>query len=207
MRNLITLAVVSIAVFLAVAPPASAVTIAQWASSPVTFGDKVFTLISTTFATDGTVGVSKFSSSHYLTLNPGSDKQITNRTETMVYKVTIVDDPATPLLNELLMMYFTQVSGDGNRFIASGTFTVNGVFDDSSDFSSPLATFSNSGTPWGPSTITPVVGVAKELYVRLTFVASGGSTILSSYSVTFTQQQASVPTESKSWGNIKALYE
>ena len=53
--------------------------------------------------------------------------------------VTIIDDPATPV-NELLSMSFSQISADGNRYIASGSFTVTGVFDDSSDFSSPLAT-------------------------------------------------------------------
>ncbi len=207
MRKLLTLGVfTAIAVFLAAAA-VSAVTITQWASSPITVGDKLFTLISTTWAGGGTVTAQNYGGLYAWSLSPGSDKQITSTTKTMIYKVEIVDDPATTPLNELLMMYFSRVSGDGNRYIASGTFTVTGVFDDSSDFSSPLATFSNSGTPWGPSYVTPVVGVAKVLYVKLTFVASGGSTILSSYSVTFTQLQASVPTESTSWGNIKALYE
>ena len=208
MRKLLTLGVfTAIAVFLAAAS-VSAVTITQWASSPITVGDKLFTLISTTWAGGGTVTAQNYGGNLYgWSLTPGSDKVLTSTTKTMIYKVEIVDNPATPLLNELLMMYFSQVSGDGNRYIASGTFTVTGVFDDSSDFSSPLATFSNSGTPWGPSYITPVVGVAKVLYVKLTLVASGGSTILSGYSVAFTQQQASVPTESTSWGNIKSLYE
>jgi len=202
MRKSITLAVVAIAVFLAVAPPASAVTISQWASSPVRVGDKTFTLISTTWAGDANVTVSTVSGFHYCSLSPVSDKVLTNTTKTLIYKVTIVDDPATPQ-NEPLSMYFSQVSGDGNRYIASGSFTVTGVFDDSSDFSSPLATFSNSGTPWGPSAIA---GTVKELYVRLTFVASGGSTILTSYTVTFKQLEDTTPTEPTTWGAMKALY-
>ena len=207
MRKLILVCIFTvIAAFLAAAP-ISAVTITQWSSSPITVGDKLFTLISTTWDGAGTVTVYDFGSNRYaLYLDPGSDGVVTNTTETMIYKVEIVDDPGTSQ-DETLLMYFSQVSGDGDRYIASGTFTVSGVFDDDSDFSSPLATFSNSATPWGPSSVTTAVGVPKTLYVRVTFTASGGSTILSSYAVTFSQLEDTVPTKSTTWGEIKALYE
>ena len=206
MRKLILVCIFTvIAAFLAAAP-ISAVTITQWSSSPITVGDKLFTLISTTWDGAGTVTVYNFGSNWYaLYLDPGSDGVVTNTTETMIYKVEIVDDPGTSQ-DETLLMYFSQVSGDGDRYIASGTFTVSGVFDDDSDFSSPLATFSNSATPWGPSSVTTAVGVPKTLYVKVTFTASGGSTILSSYSVTFSQVDYTVPAEHTTWGEIKALY-
>jgi hypothetical protein len=205
MRKLLLVCIFTvIAAFLAAAPT-SAVTITQWSSSPITVGDKVFTLISTTWDGAGTVGASNFGS-YVLTLDPGSDGVVTNTTETMIYKVEIVDDPGT-VPDETLLMYFSQVSGDGDRYIVSGTFTVSGVFDDDSDFSSPLATFSNSGTPWGPSSVTSAVGVPKTLYVKVTFTASGGSTILSGYAVTFSQLEDTVETESTTWGEIKALYQ
>jgi hypothetical protein len=170
-------------------------------------GDKLFTLISTTWDGAGTVIGYDFGSNLYgLYLDPGADYVLTSTTETMIYKVEIVDDPGTSQ-DESLLMYFSQVSGDGDRYIASGTFTVSGIFDDDSDFSSPLATFSNSGTPWGPSSVTTAVGVPKTLYVKVTFAASGGSTILSSYAVTFSQIEDTVPTERTTWGAVKALYE
>jgi hypothetical protein len=204
MRKLVTLAGLTvIAIFLAAAPPASAITIAQWAAAPVTVGDKVFTLISTTWANDDNITISLASGYYYVSLSPlSTHRTLTNTTKTLVYKVTIIDDPATPE-NEFLLNWFSQVSGDGNRYIASGTFTVTGLFDDNSDFSSPLTTFSNSGTPWGPNTIP---GTVKQLYVSLTFVASGGSTILTSYTVTFSQEQEQISTEPTDWGAIKALY-
>jgi hypothetical protein len=191
-----------IAVFLAVAFPATAVTISSWTTTPITVGDKVFTLISTTWAGDGNVNVLVVPNLYVCSLSPGTDKLVTSRTETLLYKVTIVDDPSTSG-DEALLNWFSSVSGDGNRFIASGTFTVSGVFDDTSDYSSPLATFSNSGTPWGPSAIA---GTVKELYVRLTFVASGGSTQVTSYSVTFQQMEEVIPVEPTTWGKVKALY-
>jgi len=204
MRKLLLICIFTVVAAFLAAAPISAVTITQWSSSPITVGDKLFTLISTTWDGAGTVNAYNFGS-YALYLDPGSDGVVTNTTETMIYKVEIVDDPGTSL-DETLLMYFSQVSGDGNRYIASGTFTVSGVFDDDSDFSSPLATFSNSGTPWGPSSVTTAVGVPKTLYVKVTFTASGGSTILSSYSVTFSQVDYTVPTEHTTWGEIKALY-
>jgi len=203
MRTLVTLALVSVAIFLAAAPPVSAVTISAWATTPITVGDKVFTLISTTWATDGSVTAATYTENGYVfSLAPGSDKTVTNRTESLLFRVTIIDDPSTPG-NEALLNWFSSVSGDGNRYIASGSFTASGAFDDNSDYSSPLATFSNTATPWGPS---PIAGTVKQLYVRLTFVASGGSTILSTYSVTFQQMEETVPTEPSTWGKVKALY-
>ena len=205
MRKLLLVCIFTVIAAFLGAAPTSAVTITQWSSSPITVGDKLFTLISTTWDGAGTVNVYNFGS-YALYLDPGSDGVVTNTTETMIYKVEIVDDPGTSQ-DETLLMYFSQVSGDGDRYIASGTFTVSGVFDDDSDFSSPLATFSNSGTPWGPSSVTTAVGVPKTLYVKVTFTASGGSTILSSYAVTFSQIEDTVPTEHTTWGEIRALYE
>lgn len=196
-------ALAAITVFVAVSPPATAATIAQWAGTPVTVGDKVFTLVSTSFATDGNVTFTNGGGGLFFwSLSPGADKQLTSTTKTMVFRVTIVDDPITPG-DEALLMRFGQVSGDGNRFIASGTFAVTWVFDDNSDFSSPLVTSSNAATPWGPSAIG---GVVKDVYVRLTFVASGGTTLLTSYSLTFTQASDPTPARSTSWGRIKAVY-
>jgi hypothetical protein len=207
MRKLLAICIVTVVATVLTAAPASAVTITDWTSSPITVGDKVFTLISTTWDGAGTVVAYDFGGNLYgLYLDPGSDGVVTNTTETMVYKVEIVDDPGTSQ-DESLLMYFSQVSGDGDRYIVSGTFTVSGVFDDDSDFSSPLATFSNSATPWGPSSVTTAVGEPKTLYVSVTFTASGGSTILSSYAVTFSQVEDTVPTQRATWGEIKALYE
>jgi len=201
MRKLVTLAaVMACMAFLAAAPPASAATMAEWAASPITVGDKTFTLISTTWASNDNINITQFSSIHSCSLQPASGL-LTNTTKTLIYKVTIIDNPATPE-NEALLMYFSQVSADGNRYIVSGTFTTTGVFDDSSDFSSPLATFSNAGTPTG---VLPIAGTVKELYVRLTFVASG-STILTSHTVAFTQAEEEVATEPATWGVIKSLY-
>lgn len=202
MRRLMTLCIFLFA--MAATTPVLAVTIANWQGSPVTVGDKSFTFISSTLATNTNVTFSKFNDVTYVcSLAPVSpNNQLTNTTKSLVYKVTIVDDPATAF-NDPLLLYFTGVSGDGNRFIASGSFTASGVFDDNSDFLSPLTTFSNTGTPWGPN---GVAGGPKELYVKLTFVASGGTTLLTSYTVTFTQVALVVPTEPKSWGSIKAAY-
>jgi hypothetical protein len=79
---------------------------------------------------------------------------------------------------------------------------VTGVFDDNSDFSSPLATFSNAGTPTGALAIA---GTVKELYVKLTTVVSG-ITLLTSHTVSFTQTEEAVPVEPSTWGKVKALY-
>lgn len=200
MRRSSTLAMAGIALFLAVASPLHAVTMSQWATTPITLGDKVFTLISSTWASNDDVSVSSFSSYYMCTVGPASSL-LSNTTKTLIYRVTIINDPVTPL-DEALWLYFTQVSADGNRYIASGSFTVTGVFDDNSDFSSPLATFSNAGTPTGA---LPIAGTVKDLYVRLTTVATG-STILSSHTVAFLQVDEAVPTESSTWGQVKALY-
>jgi hypothetical protein len=202
MRRLIALCVFACA--MAATTPALAVTIAAWQGAPVTVGDKSFTFISTTFATNTNVTFSKVSDVLYVcSLAPVSpNNQITSTTKSLVYKVTIVDDPGTSF-NDPLLLYFTSVSGDGNRFIASGSFTASGTFDDNSDFLSPLTTFSNTGTPWGPNAVS---GEPRELYVRLTLTASGGTTILTSYSVTFAQVSLVVPTQPTSWGRIKAAY-
>lgn len=200
MRKSSTLAVVSIALFLTVASPLHAVTMSQWATTPITLGDKVFTLISSTWASNDNITVSSFSSYHMCSLDPASDL-LTNTTKTLIYRVTIINNPATPI-DEALLLYFTQVSADGNRYIANGSFTVTGVFDDNSDFSSPLATFSNAGTPTG---VLPIAGTVKDLYVKLTTVVSG-NTILTSHTVAFTQVDAAVPTEASTLGQVKALY-
>ena len=203
MRKLVTLTVVTLAAILALAPAASAVTMSAWAATPITLGDKVFTLISTTWAGNDNVSVSSFSSIHTCSLSPVSPgNQLTNTTKTLIYKVTIINDPATSQ-DEAVLNWISAVSADGNRFIASGSFTVTGVFDDSSDFSSPLATFSNAGTP---TAVLAIAGTVKELYVKLTTVASGGTTILTSHTVAFTQMAAPVPVGPSTWGNVKALY-
>jgi len=200
MRKLVTLGVITASmVFLAVAPPASAATMAQWAASPITSGDQTFTLLSTTWQSTDYVYILHYG--NYLCWVEPANKMLTNTTKTLVYKVTIVDDPSTPS-NEALLMHFSQVSADGDRSISSGTFTTTGVFDDNSDFSSPLATFSNAGTPTGAIAIA---GTVKELYMQLTVVVSG-STILQSYAVSFYQAEDPVATESETWGAIKSLY-
>jgi len=204
MNKFVTLAVATaLAVFGAMAPPASAVTMAQWATSPITAGDKTFTLISTTWASNDNIAVWDYSvyGYHTCTLQPYNG-QLTNTTKTLIYKVTIVDDPSTPQ-NEALLMHFWQISADGNRYIVSGTFTTTGVFDDNSNFSSPLATFSNAGTPTGAIAIS---GSVKEIYVRLTITASGGSTLLTTHSIAFYQAEDPIATESETWGAIKSLY-
>lgn len=202
MRRLVALCV--FAFVTAATTPALAVTIAAWQGAPVVVGDKSFTFISTTLATNTNVTFSRIGDVTYVcSVAPVSpNNQLTNTTKTLEYKVTIVDDPSTPL-NEPLLLYFTGVSGDGNRFIASGSFTASGVFDDNSDFLSPLTTFSNTGTPWGPNA---VAGSPKQVYFRLTLAASGGTTLLTSYSVTFTQASPVVPSKPKSWGSVKAGY-
>lgn len=206
MRRLVTLAVVGIVVFLALAPSASAapVTMAAWTTTPITLGDKVLTLISSTWASNDNISISAISSFHMCMLSPvaTASKQLTNTTKSLVYKVTIINDPGTPQ-DEAVLNWISSVSADGNRYIASGSFTVTGIFDDTSDFSSPLATFSNAGTPTG---VLAVAGTVKELYVKLTFAASGGTTLLTSHTVSFTQSSAPVPVESSTWGNVKALY-
>jgi len=202
MRKLVTLAVITACmVFLAVASPASAITVAAWASSPVTVGDKTFTLISTSWASNDNINIATFSGIYTCSVQPVS-QLLTNTTKTLTYKVKIVDDPSTPQ-NEALLSHFSQISADGNRYIASGTFTTTGVFDDNSDFSSPLATFSNAGVPTGTIAIA---GTVKELYVRLTITASGGSTILTSHTIAYSQASDPIATESETWGAIKSLY-
>ena len=205
MRNTTILTVLTaLVVMMAAVSAVSAATLDQWASSPITVGDKLFTLVSTTWAGGDNFNVSDLGGNFYaFTFTPVSDNVVTSTSKSLIFKVTIVDNPGTPM-DESLLMHFSQVSGDGNRYIASGSFTVAGLFDDTSDFSSPLVTFSNSGTPWGPSA---VAGTVKELFVKLTFTASGGSTILSGYSATFLQAESPVPTEPATWGGIKALYQ
>jgi hypothetical protein len=202
MRNLIALTVLTvIAVSVSVAPPASAVTLAEWASSPFTIGDKLFTLISTTFEDDGKFVARSSMDVYSGSLQPRLDYVLTDETKSIVYKVTVVDDPSTPE-NEDVLNFIARVSATADLFIADGTFTVAGVFDDSSDFSSPLATFSNGGETWGPSDL---FGFVQELYVQLTFTASG-STMLFSYTVELFQGTLPIPVESTNWSGIKDLY-
>jgi hypothetical protein len=203
MRNLTLVAfVVAIAVSVVVAP-VYAVTVTQWVASPITVKDKVFTLISTTWAGDTNVSVANFSGNLYsCSVAPVTDKTMTNVTKSLIYRVTIVDDPST-VGNEAALNWISSVSGDGNRFIVSGVFKVTATFDDNSDFSSPLATAINSGTPFGPSSIA---GTVKDLYVRLTYAATGGSTLLTSHTVTFQQMANAVPVDASTWGKVKALY-
>ena len=201
MRKFLTSVIAGITL-LVTALPALATTMAAWGGSPITLGDKTFTLISTTWADNDEVFISSFASYYICDVKPaGSPALLTNTTRTLVYKVTIIDDPGTSL-NELLTMYLSSVSADGNRYVASGTLTVTGIFDDDSDFSSPLATFSNSGTPTG---VLAIAGEPLQIYVKITMTAAG-STILTDHAVSFLQMEHPVAVESSTWGKIKSLY-
>lgn len=179
---------------------ADTVTLATWASTPIRVGDKLFTLIATTFAGDGTVEFTT-SEPYACKLMPGSDKSVYNETETLEYRVAVVDDPGTPA-NEAQLMCFEEVSGTGVRTIQGGTFTVTGLFDDNGDFSSPVVTFSNNGTSWGPSAVP---GSLQALYVSLSYDA-WGTTILTSHTTSFGQYTLPTPVEPATWGRVKTLY-
>jgi len=188
------------------AAPVYSVTLTNWANSPnsaIRVGDKLFTLISTDFNGANNVQMSAYNPTLYaLSLQPVSPyNQLNNTTKHLTYKVTIVDDPAT-LGNEALLNFFNRVSWDGNRYIASGSFTVTGVFDDNADFSSPLFTISNSATPSG---LYVVPGLVQALFVRLTYTATG-ITLLTSHTITYEQKVDTIPVEDTSWGQIKELY-
>jgi hypothetical protein len=211
MRNLITLAVVSIAVFLAVAPPVSAgtVSISDWRLSPVMIGDKMFTLISTNWEGTCWFDYRQYADLGYeATIRPGQgNSSLYQSIKYLVYKVTIFDDPSTPQ-NEGLLNHFVQTGGACACDVSQGYIVYSGKFDDTSDFNSPLVTFSMTLTRlpdvWGSYWIP---GVVRELYVSLTWDASFGYVVVGSASISFEQGEAPVPTENTTWGNIKALYE
>jgi len=211
--NLVAVALLLGLAALGASGQATAVTLTGWAGAPgagIVAGDKLFTLISTDFG-----GVNNVTTYDYtpvlpnyygLSLEPvsttGGNRVLANTTKHLVYKVTIINNPATPQ-NEAVLNSFGSIDWDGNRYIASGTFTVTGVFDDNSNFSSPFLTISNSATPAGPYVVP---GQLHEIYVSLTYTASGGSTILTSHSVNFRQNEETVPTQKATWGQVKALY-
>lgn len=184
----------------------NSLTLTDWANAPnssVRVGDKLFTLITTDFNGANNVQISNiFPNTYGLSLATVSPyNQLNNVTKHLTYKVTIVDDPAT-IPNETLLNFFNRVSWDGNRFIASGTFTVTGVFDDNADFLSPLFTISNGATPAGPYVVP---GLVQQIYVKLTFAATG-LTLLTSHTITYEQKVDTIPVEETSWGQIKELY-
>jgi hypothetical protein len=203
MRSLITLAIVGMAVFMAVPLPVPAITMAEWAAEPITIGDKTFTLISSDWAPDKLVEVAIYGNAYELGFAGGSDIDLTNVTKTIEYNVTIIDDPATPEYDPGLYD-FDQVQGASNwDGQPSGSFTWNGIFDDSSDFVDPFVTFSVNEGLWGPLTVP---GMPREFWVREEVVVTG-TVILNSLTRYFYQAIQPVPTESRTWGSIKALYE
>jgi len=203
MRNLITLALVSIAAFLALEPPASAITMAQWATSPITIGDKTFTLISSDWAPDKVVEVATYGTVYELGFVGGSDIILSDVTKTIEYNVTIIDDPTTPEYDPGVYD-FDRVQGTSDLDVPSPcTFTWTGTFDDSSDFTDPFVTFGVNDGFWGP---LPVPGMARDFWVREEVVVTG-TVILNSLTRYFYQAVHPVPTESTTWGDVKALYE
>ena len=203
MRNLITLAVVSIAVLLVVTASASATTMAQWATSPITIGDKTFTLISSDWAPDKVVQVATYGNVYELSFVGGSDIILSNVTKTIEYNVTIIDDSLTGEW-EPGVYDFDQVQGTSDLDVQPPSiFTWNGTFDDSSDFTDPFVTFGVNDGLWGP---LPVPGMARDFWVREEVVVTG-TVILNSLTRYFYQAVHPVPTQSTTWGNIKALYE
>jgi hypothetical protein len=206
MRNLITLAVVSIAVFLAVAPPVSAdpwtfKTISEWETSPITVGAQMYTLVSTNW--EGWVRF-WYQNSPFV-YDTDLDPQMNDThhiSRYLVFKVTIIDDPTTPQ-NEASINHMAQIAASCN---ADGGLTYAGIIDDDSDFSSPLFTFSLA-SPNLFMGLTSIIGVPNEFYMRVTWDPfPDGMTIYSS-NLEFIQAEAPVPTENTTWGNIKALYE
>lgn len=206
MRNFMTLTLVSITVLSTAVPAFSQwenITVSEWAASPITIGDKMYTLISTTW-----VGTSRFwyqngSPGVYDTnLDPWTDRSIFHETRTLVFKVTIVDDPATPQ-NDSLLYHITRVAGSCNCD-PTDTFTYTSTFDDNSDFSSPLWTFTNGGEV---TVSPPLPGFIKELYVSLIWDASMGGVNVTASITEFVQAEGTVPSESTTWGSIKALFD
>jgi hypothetical protein len=199
MRDLILTVVAALTIFSIVAPPASAITMAEWATSPITVGDKVFTLISTDWA--GTTNISAASSSETLygwTLTP-SEYLPAGVIKTVVYSVTIIDDPATPA-DETSLYDFDRVAmyEDHDLF---GMVWYRGDFDNDSDFGSPLVTFVSGGD----SGTYAASGAYQELYVRLRIEAV--TDVLIDYAtISFWQAEDPIPAEATSWGSMKSLY-
>jgi hypothetical protein len=210
MRNLIVFVLVSILVLLALPPakadiPPSCKTLIEWATSPIVIGDQMYTFISSNWLTSTRFWYQKgYSQVYDAQIDPLTDRSIYHETRSLVYKVTIIDDPTTPE-NEAAIDCFTQVAIAPDWSVQMGTATYTVTFDNNSDFSSPLLILSITSPD--QVLVAPMPGAPKELYVSVFWDVSEAYAGIGMSNVEYIQGEAPVPTASTTWGNIKALYE
>ena len=120
----------------------------------------------------------------------------------LVFRVQIVDDPATPFVDESESYNFVSLGGDA--YIVAGSVEVSIAVQDGYGIGgNVIFQETNNGGAWGPIEV-PGPTVYSDIWIYLSFTASEDSTVGPCY-IDFYQPEVS-PVGSASWSSIKALY-
>jgi hypothetical protein len=187
------------AIFWLWASVAGSVTMAEWASSPITVGDQLLTLVSTDWPDITNVSAERSVGLAYAWRLDADGAVLSHETRTVVYKATIIDDPATPEDETTLYSYkYVSLYEHHSPF---GIVEYRVDLDDDSDFSSPQVTYLTGGG-FGPF---PFGGSLQEIYVRL-IVEVELMVPIDYVIIELRQAEDPVPVEAANWGSIKTLF-